>query len=144
MDSAGLIKVLTDNGFTPTPYSGRGMAGQYCVSVKNVSMWSVASKVGGVDGVEIPLSEQLGKSIVIYWPNNEWVNKAFLPPTTEATLIHLKQEIMAIDAEMDDRANDGKNAVPPTGDDYNELFTEVTRALIELGIMTREERDGYV
>lgn len=37
------------------------------------------------------------------------------------------------DEQMDDAANDGLNAVPPTGDDWNDLFGAVKECVGELG-----------
>lgn len=50
-----------------------------------------------------------------------------VPPvaTAEARAVKALRELVraveAYDAEMDDKANGGRDAVPPEGDDYNEI-----------------------
>jgi hypothetical protein len=67
-----LINALTDAGFTPESYSGRGMYGKNCVSVKNESIFDVGRALAELDSIPEPSQDQLGKGIVLYWPSCEW------------------------------------------------------------------------
>jgi hypothetical protein len=61
-------------------------------------------------------------------------------PDENEELTRLKDAIVAHDNKRGDRANGGKDAQPPDGDDYNTLWSEVSNTLVTLGIMTKEER----
>ena len=72
------IEALEDVGYSPDPYSGRGMFGKQCVSVRDGSAWDVAKAlwygIGELDELDIPepRQDQLGRGIVLYWPSYEW------------------------------------------------------------------------
>jgi hypothetical protein len=73
------IEVLEDAGYEPESYSGRGMYGKNCVSLKgDVSVWDVAYSLwfNNFDDEDLdvpePKTDSLGLGIVIYWPSYEW------------------------------------------------------------------------
>ncbi len=74
--SQELIDALIDAGFRASSYSGRGMDGKNCVSVKNASAWAIAYGLGRVRpnalNVPHPYIDQLGRNSVLYWPHYEW------------------------------------------------------------------------
>lgn len=78
------IEALEDAGYDPQPYSGRGMYGKHCVSLKHgpddepLSVWDLAkvsfneSYDGEFDNLPEPRQDSLGLGIVLYWPSYEW------------------------------------------------------------------------
>jgi hypothetical protein len=79
------IRVLEDAGYEPKSYSGRGMYGKECVSVSGddedgnpVTEWDVALSLWFAIPedeqihVPAPRRDQLGRGIVLYWPEYEW------------------------------------------------------------------------
>ena len=78
--SKALIEALSQAGFNPSAYSGRGMFGKQCVCVKgdDVSPWKVAKALwyanddDEIVDVPEPQQDQLGLGIVLYWPYYEW------------------------------------------------------------------------
>ena len=76
--SKALIDALTDLGYEPRSYSGRGMYGKECVAVTGVSVWNVAqglfSEQFDEDFSELPEPKQdaLGLGNVLYWPSYPW------------------------------------------------------------------------
>jgi hypothetical protein len=47
----------------------------------------------------------------------------------------LVRDVKAYDDELDDSENEGRNAQPPTGDDYNELFEMVMEHARKAGLL---------
>ena len=80
--SKKLIEALEEGGWKTRSYSGRGMYGRTCVSVRDgdekVSAWEIAKHLfseqydGEFDRVPEPQQDQLGLGIVLYWPRYEW------------------------------------------------------------------------
>ena len=80
--SKKLIEALEAGGWETRSYSGRGMYGKTCVSVRDgderVSAWEIAKHLfseeydGEFDRVPEPQQDQLGLGIVLYWPGYEW------------------------------------------------------------------------
>ena len=78
--SKELIEALSQAGFDPCAYSGRGMFGKECVCVKgdDVSEWEVAKALwranddNEIVDVPAPRTDSLGLGIVLYWPYYEW------------------------------------------------------------------------
>lgn len=79
------IEALEDAGYEPKSYSGRGMFGKNCVSLRSngdeeekFSAWDVAKSLWygceAEDAIDIPepRQDQLGLGIVLYWPSYEW------------------------------------------------------------------------
>ena len=73
-----LIDALEEAGFDPESYSGRGMYGKCCVSVKDVSEWEIAWALwfDNLDENDLdipePRQDALGRGNVLYWPSYEW------------------------------------------------------------------------
>jgi hypothetical protein len=80
--SKSLIEALEEGGWETRSYSGRGMFGRTCVSVRDGdekdSAWEIAKHLsseeydGKFDRVPEPHQDQLGLGIVLYWPSYEW------------------------------------------------------------------------
>ncbi len=79
--STKLIEALEEGGWEVRSYSGRGMFGRTCVSVRDgdekASAWDIAKHLfsaydGAFDRLPEPSQDQLGLGIVLYWPRYEW------------------------------------------------------------------------
>jgi hypothetical protein len=69
-DLEAVIVALDTAGYEPEPYSGRGMHGGLCVSVRvhsNVEAGELTSVVGFR-----PTTDNMGKGVVAYWPAISW------------------------------------------------------------------------
>ncbi|CAM5998711.1 unnamed protein product [Sphagnum balticum] len=72
------IDALEEAGYEPKSYSGRGMYGKSCVSIRDgVSAWDVAVALfvgNDLDPTDVPEPHQdsLGLGTVLYWPSYEW------------------------------------------------------------------------
>lgn len=74
------IEALDDAGFEPKRYSGRGMYGKECVSVRGdednpISAWDIARELFGEPRefvIPEPRQDSLGLGIVLYWTSYEW------------------------------------------------------------------------
>lgn len=81
-DIKALISALEAGGWEVKSYSGRGMYGKQCISVREgdecVSPGDVAKHLfgeeydGEFDWVSEPLQDSMGLGIVLYWPRYEW------------------------------------------------------------------------
>jgi hypothetical protein len=77
-----LLEALEEGGWETRSYSGRGMFGASCISVRDgdekVSAWEIAKHLsseqydGEFDRLPEPQQDQLGRGIVLYWPYYEW------------------------------------------------------------------------
>ena len=74
LQTKAFIDALQDAGYEPKSYSGRGMYGKECVSLKedDVSLWDVARALPEDMNVPSPRTDSLGLGIVLYWPDYEW------------------------------------------------------------------------
>ena len=82
--SQKLIEALEEGGWEVRSYSGRGMYGKRCVSVRDgqdgekASAWEIAKHLfseqydGEFDRLPEPQQDQLGLGIVLYWPRYPW------------------------------------------------------------------------
>lgn len=77
-EAQDLIDALEDIGYDPEGYSGRGMYGKQCVSVRADDLhvlFEMGLEFGQRDPNEqwpTPRSDSLGTGIIIYWPRVEW------------------------------------------------------------------------
>ncbi len=80
-ESNELIRVLRGNGWTVEPYSGRSMYGERCIAITDglaeLCQWNVAVSLLNTDLAEYsdmpaPHQDQLGRRIVLYWPEFTW------------------------------------------------------------------------
>ena len=67
-----LIEALADANLETKSYSGRGMYGKTCVSVRDASVWEIARAIPEDMNVPEPRQDQLGLAIVVYWPSYPW------------------------------------------------------------------------
>lgn len=78
-----LIEALESYGYDPQSYSGHGMYGKECVSVRSsederISVWDIAKDLfsegedGGFNKLPEPRQDSFGLGIVLYWPKYEW------------------------------------------------------------------------
>ena len=65
-----LIEALEGAGFEPRSYSGRGMYGAECVAAKG-DEFAITEALAG-QGFGRPLADQLGKGVIVYWPQHKW------------------------------------------------------------------------
>lgn len=73
MTAQEFIEMLEECGFDPQSYSGRGMYGKECVSVRDATVWEVGRMLPhDATGIPEPHTDSLGTGIVIYWPKFEW------------------------------------------------------------------------
>ena len=74
LQTKAFIDALEDAFYEPVAYSGRGMYGKECVSLKgdDLSLWDVARSLPEDMYVSEPRTDSLGLGIVIYWPQYEW------------------------------------------------------------------------
>jgi hypothetical protein len=81
MDAKDLWKLLEDAGLEPASYSGRGMHGRHCVSIKGTSdeceviadmvaqaVISGADVLDLCDVIRSTRTDSLGMGVVMYWP----------------------------------------------------------------------------
>ncbi len=74
-----LIEALEESGYEPRSYSGRGMYGKTCVSVRDVSAWELAKILfseeydGEFMNLPTPKEDAMGKGAIYYWPTMPWV-----------------------------------------------------------------------
>jgi len=79
-----LVALIESSGFEPSSYSGGGMYGKECVSVRgvrgDVTPWDVAWNLAmtvqdeheGSIYIPEPRIDSLGLGVIIYWPSVEW------------------------------------------------------------------------
>ena len=70
--SKALIDALEEANFEVRSYSGRGLYGKECVSVRDASVWEVARAIPEDMNVPEHRSDSLGLGNVLYWPSYEW------------------------------------------------------------------------
>ena len=84
MNTQYLTALLEDAGYDPQPYSGRGMFGKQCVSVRSDErllmvlsdiVGCIEDKMQSAELLRRAETDQMGTGIVVYWPSAKWPTK---------------------------------------------------------------------
>ena len=90
MEDTKVQQAITDAGFVPRDYSGRGMYGTYCLAIESDDdpCTTLLSIVGAfallaetvdevrelAEALKDCRTDTLGRGTIIYWPRIEWVD----------------------------------------------------------------------